>query len=349
MDEFCPSEEWKRITACMMIRAGFGDAEVMKGAHMSRNTVKTIRNDLLETNNSYEEVVRRRPTSRRSDNFRTPEFLARLQTLIEEDPTKSKTKLAEEMGVGRTTIQLAVTEDLRYKFYKRRKGQILTQKAQDNRLLKSRRLLNKLKHPVEANSIWFFSDEKNFCQDQKHNSQNNRWCAMNPSEVPVVAQTKFPQTVMVFGVISSEGDVMPPHIFQQGLRLDTTGYIELLETVVKPWIDSVSAGRPYVWQQDSAPCHTSRKSLQWISSNFRDYASPDVWPPNSPDCNPCDYYLWGAVERQTNRSACNTKQELIDRIKAVFASLPKEEVQRACARFRGRLERVIDAKGAYFE
>ncbi|QQP54616.1 Uncharacterized protein FKW44_007504 [Caligus rogercresseyi] len=49
---------------------------------------------------------------------------------------------------------------------------------------------------------------------------------------------------------------------------------------------------------------------KWLSENLDDYTSPNIWPPNSPDCNPCDFYLWGAVERGTNRTACNAMAEL---------------------------------------
>ena len=50
---------------------------------------------------------------------------------------------------------------------------------------------------------------------------------------------------------------MPPHFFIERLRLILDAYVELLITVVKPWITRVANGRPYVWQQDSTPCHTS--------------------------------------------------------------------------------------------
>ena len=62
-----------------------------------------------------------------------------------------------------------------------------------------------------------------------------------------------------FGDLSCEGDVMPPHFFREGLRLNSDAYVELLITVVKPWITRVANGRSYVWQQDSAPCHTAGK------------------------------------------------------------------------------------------
>ncbi len=127
---------------------------------------------------------------------------------------------------------------------------------------------------------------------------------------------------MVFGVVCREGHVMPPFFFPQGLR-STEVYIEVLQTHVKPWIEEVAAGRPYVWQQDSAPCHTSRKSQKWLSDNFFEFVAPDVWPPNSPDLNPMDYFVWGAVERGTNRTPCKSKDDLISRIKVVFASLSK--------------------------
>ena len=39
------------------------------------------------------------------------------------------------------------------------------------------------------------------------------WIATNNRDVPRVMKTKFPATVMVFGVVSSEGHIMPPHIF----------------------------------------------------------------------------------------------------------------------------------------
>ena len=40
-----------------MIRAGFTDSEVMKGADMSRNTVKTIKTQLLKLGDDCEGVV----------------------------------------------------------------------------------------------------------------------------------------------------------------------------------------------------------------------------------------------------------------------------------------------------
>ena len=47
--------------------------------------------------------------------------------------------------------------------------------------------------------------------------------------------------------------------------------------------------------------------------NFWNQIPTYYWLPNSPDCNPFDYYVWGAVKRESNKTPCNTKDELKER------------------------------------
>ena len=42
------------------------------------------------------------------------------------------------------------------------------------------------------------------------------WIGTNNRDVPRMMKTKFPGIVMVFGVVSSEGHIMSPHIFEVG-------------------------------------------------------------------------------------------------------------------------------------
>ena len=66
-----------------------------------------------------------------------------------------------------------------------------------------------------------------------------------------------------------------------------------------------------------APSHTSGKSKKWLTANFYDYTSPNVWSLIPLDLNPMDCYVWVAVEKDANRRASTTKAQLIDIIKAV--------------------------------
>ena len=77
---------------------------------------------------------------------------------------------------------------------------------------------------------------------------------------------KFPATSMVFGVISSKSDFIP-----EGLKLNTDGYIDILNKVVKAWINHVATGRPYKNKLSALPYHSSQKTQAWLSENFVDH------------------------------------------------------------------------------
>ena len=108
-------------------------------------------------------------------------------------------------------------------------------------------------------------------------------------------------------------------------------------------------GRPWVWQQDSAPCHTSKKNMAFLRANCYDLVPPDMWPPNSPDLNPMDYFTWGVVESRSNAVAHSNKKSLIAAIKRAFSSLERDMVIKATARFRARVKAVIDEGGGFIE
>ena len=108
---------------------------------------------------------------------------------------------------------------------------------------------------------------------------------------PRVKKTKFPATVMVFGGVSSEGHIMPPHIFEVGLKV----YLDVLKRVVIPWCNQVAGGRPLVWQQDSVPAHKSKETHAWLQKECYDFVTFSNWtpPPScSPDLNSLDYFVW---------------------------------------------------------
>ena len=45
----------------------------------------------------------------------------------------------------------------------------------------------------------------------------------------------------------------------------------------------------YVFQQNSAPTHSARQTVQLLRRKTVEFSVPDMWPPNSPDLNPVDY------------------------------------------------------------
>ena len=90
------------------------------------------------------------------------------------------------------------------------------------------------------------------------------WIATNNKDVPRVMKTEFPDTAMVFGVVSSEGHIMPPHIFEVGLKVNTKVYLDVLKSVVIPWCNQVASDKHWVWLQDSAQAHNSKETQAWL-------------------------------------------------------------------------------------
>ena len=88
----------------------------------------------------------------------------------------------------------------------------------------------------------------------------HRWIATNNRDLPRVMKKEFPAMVMVFGAVSSGGHIMPPHIFEVGLKVNTKVYLDVLKSVLIPWCNQVAGGRPWVWQQDSAPVLKSKET-----------------------------------------------------------------------------------------
>ena len=165
--------------------------------------------------------------------------------------------------------------------------------------------------------------------------------ATNNRDVPRVMKTKFPATVMVFGVVSSEGHIMPPHIFEVGLKVNTKVYLDVLKSVVLPWCNQVAGGRPWVWHQDSAPAHKSKEAQAWLQKECYDFVSFSHWPPSFHDLNPLDYFVWSYIENITNMTSHNTKASLIAAIRRVFTEISPALVEKACSQFRIRIEAVI--------
>ena len=155
--------------------------------------------------------------------------------------------------------------------------------------------------------------------------------------------------VMVFGVVSSEGHIMPPHIFEVSLKVNTKVYLDVLKSVVIPWCNQVAGGRPWVWQQDSAPAHKSKETQAWLQKECYDFVPFSHWPPSSSDLNPLDNFVWSYVENITNMTSHNTKASLIAAIRQVFAELPLALVEKVCSQFRIRIKAMIEAEGGYIK
>ena len=70
-------------------------------------------------------------------------------------------------------------------------------------------------------------------QDQIVNRRNDRLLCKF-SQFSRIMHNKFPATVIILGVVRNVGHVMPLHFFPQRIRVKSSAYIKVLETVIRP-------------------------------------------------------------------------------------------------------------------
>ena len=78
----------------------------------------------------------RKSHASRSDIKLNAAFLEQLKMQIDDDPSVSMRKLAQQLNVSEATIRKAVHEDLRYKSYSLKVHQLLTAPQKDKRLVR---------------------------------------------------------------------------------------------------------------------------------------------------------------------------------------------------------------------
>ncbi|QQP35870.1 Transposable element tcb2 transposase [Caligus rogercresseyi] len=170
------SSELERRTAIIVaLRCGRAPKEIIDFFKFPKATVYSIAKSFKESEDIEEGFLtpERKTPDRSQVRKRSADFIDRLQTMINDDPSVPMSTLAERLNVHRTTVLHAIHEDLRCNSYVLRRGSV-----------------NK--------------------------------------EV----------------------------------------YLDVMQTVVKPWMTQIAAGRPYLYQQDGASAHTSNLVQNWCLENL---------------------------------------------------------------------------------
>ncbi len=153
------------------------------------------------------------------------------------------------------------------------------------------------------------------------------------------SSVKFPQSVMVWGAMSSGG--VGPLCFLRS-KVNTAVYQEVLEHFMLPAADQLYGDADFIFQQDLAPAHSAKATSTW----FKDHGIPVLnWPANSPDLNPIEN-LWGIVKRKMRCARPNNAEELKATIRATWALITPEQCHRLIDSMPRRIAAVIEAKGA---
>ena len=128
---------------------------------------------------------------------------------------------------------------------------------------------------------------------------------------------------MVWLGICSKG-ITPLVILDKG-TVNHKVYIEKILPVALKYGNHVF-GNNRTFQQEGATAHTHHLSQKWCVDNFPAVIEKDHWPPNSPDLNPLDYFIWDEFIQQIQWVKVHSKKTLIDELKRAVKRIRLKKV-----------------------
>jgi inhibitor of nuclear factor kappa-B kinase subunit alpha len=265
---------------------------------------------------------------------------------------KSTRQIAKAVRVSATSVRRIAKRDLGLVCFKRTPVQVITEGTTQKRLGRCKALLKRL--TLQKTKRVFFTDEKVFYLSPPVNTQNNRvWSTGKKGEIEserlLVQRAKFSARVMVSAGVCFNGKGRL-HFVPEKAKINAAYYTDhLLPLLVQDCNNLL--GNDFVFQQDGAPAHSSHQAQDWLELHCSDFLRKDEWPPNSPDLNPLDFHVWGAM--LTEYDKLQSKPETITELRAVLQKiwdkLPQDSIGKTVLSFRKRLQACVRANGGHFE
>ena len=158
----------------------------------------------------------------------------------------------------------------------------------------------------------FFTDEKIFTVTLPSNTQNDRLYVARPTRKKDVSATRllrtcatFSQSLMVVSLGVSKLGCTEMFFVEPRAKINGQYYRDVLLLKLLPAMRRIY-GNMFTFQQDSAPAHSARETMDLLHRSTPDFIAPDMWPPNSPDLNPVDCSLWSVISSVCSRAESRT-------------------------------------------
>ena len=301
------------------------------------------------------------PAGVRKKRVRTEAKVQEAAAALEANPYTSITDLAKEIGVSKKVGVKMLDVDLDKKCYECVGGQALNEKQESARAQMRQGWKDAIASgKLRTEDIWF-PDEKFFRQTGGTKApQNHRvWVSKNARKRQldglkvIKPQSKKMKGVMISLAVNMSACTLPCFM-KPGVKIDASYYISTLEDHFVPEITyRHTTPRPWVWQQDNAPSHTSGEAKEWIGKHIGTVSSGRVinFPPNSPDLSPLDFAAWDRLQKAVDQEKCKTQLDIRVALKKHCGALmgDKEYLKKVCSHWEKRMEKCIEAQGGHFE
>ena len=283
--------------------AGLSTREIAGAVGVSQSSTSRIISRYRSTN-SYESYRflcgSERKTDERGDRV--------LLKLSRENPRATSSDLSHKLkddyhiDISPSTVRKRLTENDR-PAYRPLKCQVLTED------MKNRRLAWCREYKDWTLDDWhkvIFSDETSVEIQPAASQFVRRNSGETPTRMHFKPSFRHPVKLMIWSCISFHGTGRI-HLVEGSMNSDQ--YARVISGRLLPQINEWYSSSENCWfQQDLAPCHTSRKTMQLLNESGVRVLK---WPGNSPDLSPIEN-IWVIFKRKIRKETLTTKQELIN-------------------------------------
>jgi len=183
-----------------------------------------------------------------------------------------------------------------------------------------------------------FSDESVFCVSVGPQGHRVWRFSREAFQQQCLKRTvKFSTSIMVWGCISANG--LGKLCVLKG-TVNSEVYKSVLDKYMIPASEDLFEGE-FVFQQDSASCHTSKATLSWLKDNEVQLLP---WPVNSPDLNPIEN-IWGLMKKKLKILAPKDQNELTKFVNRAWYDISQDHCKKLVESMPDRLRDVIKARG----
>lgn len=350
---FILTMEWTRkedrVAVIALHRCGHSPKTIFNLLQMLEITKRFVYRTIKRYNESSSVDDKKRTGRPRS--VRTPGVIKAIQARIARNPVRKQKLMALEMGLTRSTVKKVLNEDLGLRAYRKKSGHLLNARLIAMRAKKCKVLLKR--YAKKRHRDILFTDEKIFNIEEKYNKQNDRVYATSAeaagNAIPRVQHGHHPSSIMIWLGVSYYGPT-EVHFCEKGVKTSAKVYQDtVLDRIVKDLPQTLFRGRPFVFQQDSAPAHKAKTTQEWFERQNIALIRHQDWPSSSPDLNPLDYKIWQVLEEKVcskpHRNLSTLKSSLI---KAV-AEIDMNMVRAAIDDWPRRLKACAENGGNHFE
>ena len=204
-----------------------------------------------------------------------------------------------------------------------------------------------LAHADMPLSYWrnvIFSDEKWFLRT----THRRHWVRYNPRHHPPetleTPKKHHPRRLMVWGCFSYNGC---GRLYRINGSVNSEEYCRILTHALLPSATELELSSPFIFQQDNAKPHTSRKTMTYFDELAIDETLYLMeWPAQSPDLNPIEN-LWSIFDQRVGERTMLTDNELWEILEKTWDEISKDAklLRSLIDSMPHRIKAVIESEG----